>query len=245
MSRDPTEPVDGPAAAPDGAAGCHVAPSRPTLARLIDHTLLRPEATAAEVAAHAREGRALGVAAVCVHGAFTPLVRAQLAGSAVRTCTVVGFPHGAMARAAKAAEARLAVADGAEELDMVMALGAALAGDWDRVQDDVAGVVEAASGVPVKVIVEAALLDPEALGRACLAAEAAGAAWVKTSTGFHAAGGAREEDVRRMRRAVGGRLGVKASGGIRSYAMACAMLAAGATRLGTSGTAAILAAAPA
>jgi deoxyribose-phosphate aldolase len=173
-----------------------------------------------------------------------PLVRARLADTPVRCCAVVGFPHGAMATAAKAAEARLAVADGATELDMVLALGAARAGAWDAVRDDVAAVVHAAGGAGVKVIVEAALWTPLELVLACLAAEEAGAAFVKTSTGFHASGGAREADVRLMRRAVGDRLGVKASGGIRTVEAACAMLAAGATRLGTSGSAAILAALP-
>jgi deoxyribose-phosphate aldolase len=178
------------------------------------------------------------VAAVCVHGAWARLVRERLAGSAVRSCAVVSFPHGAMCPAAKAAEARLAVEDGAEELDMVMALGRARAGEWEQVRDDVAAVTRAVP-VPVKVIVEAAALAPVELALACLVSVEGGAAFVKTSTGFHPAGGAREADVRLMRLAVGEQAGVKASGGIRTAEQARRMLLAGANRIGASASAAI------
>ncbi|MFL5507588.1 MAG: deoxyribose-phosphate aldolase [Gemmatimonadales bacterium] len=211
------------------------------LAPLLDHTLLAPDATAAQVQNLADEGRALGVAGVCVDGAWTHLVRERLEGSSVRTVVVVGFPHGAMATAAKAFEAWQAVHDGADELDMVMSLGRAKAGEWDAVQDDIAAVVEAGAGTPVKVILETILLEPLEIVEACLVAIEAGAEFVKTSTGFHPAGGAREAAVRLMRRAVGDDFGVKASGGVRSAETAIRMLAAGANRIGTSSAAAMVA----
>jgi deoxyribose-phosphate aldolase len=167
-------------------------------------------------------------------------VRERLAGSPVRTAVVVGFPHGASSTGAKATEAYLCVEDGAQELDMVMALGRAMAGEWDAVRDDIAAVTRAAA-VPVKVIVESAVLTPFQLVAACLVAVEAGAAFVKTSTGFHPLGGAREREVRLMRRAVGDAIGVKASGGIRTAEDARRMLLAGASRIGTSSAAAIVA----
>jgi deoxyribose-phosphate aldolase len=215
--------------------------SIPGLAPLLDHTLLAPDATTTQIRHLAEEGRALGVAGVCVDGAWTHLVRERLEGSPVRTVVVVGFPHGAMATPAKAFEAWQAVHDGAEELDMVMALGRAKAGEWDAVHDDIAAVVEAASGVPVKVILETILLEPLEIVEACLVAVEAGAEFVKTSTGFYPAGGAREAAVRLMRRAVGDDVGVKASGGVRSVDAAIRMLAAGANRIGTSGAPAMVA----
>ncbi|MDX2192519.1 MAG: deoxyribose-phosphate aldolase [Gemmatimonadales bacterium] len=223
------------------AIGAPATLAGPPLAAVIDHTLLRAEATAADVAATADEGRALGAASVCVNGRWVPLVSGRLRGGVVRCCAVVGFPLGAMAARAKAAEAAHAIADGAAELDMVVALGALLAGELGAVHDDIAEVVLAARGIPVKVILESAALSPLAIAQGCLLAEAAGAAFVKTSTGFHAAGGASVEAVALMRAAVGGRLGVKASGGIRTLADAQRMLGAGATRLGASATRAIVA----
>jgi deoxyribose-phosphate aldolase len=214
---------------------------RPGLAHVIDHTILKAEATAADIRRTADEGRALGTATVCVNGVWVATVAHVLQGSPTGVAAVVGFPLGAMHPAAKAAEAARAVADGATELDMVLQLGAALAGDWAMVHDDIAAVVQAAGAVPVKVILEAAALPPLAVAMASLVSVAAGARYVKTSTGFHASGGASVEAVGLMRRAVGPTVGVKASGGVRTAEQALAMLAAGADRIGTSGSAAICA----
>lgn len=211
------------------------------LASFLDHTLLAPDADAPHVLRVAAEGRALGAAGVCVAGSWTRLVREELAGSSVRTVVVVGFPHGATTTAVKAFEARQAVEDGAAELDMVMALGRAKGGEWDAVHDDIAAVVAAAPGVPVKVILETILLEPHQIVEACLVAVEAGAQFVKTSTGTITSGGARESSVRLMRRAVRDAIGVKASGGIRSLEVALRMLSAGANRIGTSSAPAMLA----
>ncbi len=214
-------------------------PSARGLARFVDHTLLRPDATEAQVRAVAQEGLALGVASVCVNGCWVRLVARILEGSAVRTCAVVGFPLGATASVAKAHEAARAVGDGAQEIDMVQALGHAQAGAWAQVAADMAAVRAACGNAALKVILETAILDDEAIVAACFVARDAGADYVKTSTGFHAAGGATEHAVRLMRRTVGAAMGVKASGGIRSAEAAIAMLAAGANRLGMSSTAAL------
>ena len=209
---------------------------RAALAQTVDHTLLKPEATDAQVAALVAEAAELGAFSVCVSPSRLPLqVPAGLA-----VCTVVGFPSGAHASAVKAAEAAQAVRDGATEVDMVIDLGRARAGDWAAVEADVAAVKQACGDVLLKVIVESAALDAEQLVQACRASEAGGAQYVKTSTGFHPAGGASLEAVRAMRATVGDRLGVKASGGIRDTATALAMLEAGASRLGLSGTRAVL-----
>jgi deoxyribose-phosphate aldolase len=214
--------------------------SRAALARMIDHTLLAPTATAADVAALCREAADLGVAAVCVSPSRLP-VPAGLLPPTVAVAAVVGFPSGAHHPEAKAREAALAAAGGAGEVDMVIDLGAATAGEWDRVEAGIAAV-RAAVPAPIvlKVIVESAALAGDGIERACAAAEAAGADMVKTSTGFHPAGGATVEAVTRLRAAVGDRLGVKASGGIRTAEVARAMVDAGATRLGCSATRAIL-----
>ncbi len=212
-------------------------PAQRGIAAFIDHTLLKPEATPADIDHAAQQGRELGVASVCVNGRWVARVCQALEGSEVRTCAVIGFPLGAMATAAKADEARLAMADGAAELDMVMSLGEARAGHWDLVAKDIAAVITEAGKVPVKVILETALLSPEDIVQASLVAMDAGAAFVKTSSGFHGAGGATEPAVRLMRRAVGAKMGVKASGGVRTSEMAIRFLAAGANRLGCSATA--------
>ena len=207
---------------------------------MIDHTLLAPEATPARIEAVCAEAQELGVAAVCVSPRWVAeAVRAL--GGAVPVASVVGFPSGAHRSEVKADEGRLAVADGAKELDMVVALGAVLAGDWAAVENDV-HVVRRGAPAPVtlKVIVESAVLSPEQLARVCRAAVDAGADYVKTSTGYHPAGGATVEAVASMRVAVGPDVGVKASGGIRDAATALAMIDAGATRIGASATAAIL-----
>lgn len=209
---------------------------RAAVAGMVDHTLLKPEATAADVAALVDEARRLGVYAICVSPSMLPVDAAP-----VRVATVCGFPSGKHHSEIKAAEAARAVADGAAEVDMVIDLGAAVAGRWQAVQDDIAAV-RAAVPAPalLKVIIESAALTDEQVVAACRAAEAVGADFVKTSTGFHPAGGATVHAVGLMAATVGGRLGVKASGGIRTGAAARAMIAAGATRLGLSGTAAVL-----
>jgi deoxyribose-phosphate aldolase len=214
---------------------------RAELARYLDHTLLAPTATAADVRRLGAEATELGVAAVCVSPARLPLPPGSLGGGIAVAC-VVGFPSGAHTSPVKAAEAARAAADGATELDMVIDLGEATAGNWALVQADISAV-RAAVPAPLvlKVIIESAALGSEAaLVAACRAAEDAGADFVKTSTGFHPAGGATVEAVRTMAGAVGGRLGVKASGGIRTTKDALAMIEAGATRLGCSASRAIL-----
>lgn len=211
------------------------------LARMIDHTLLRPEATTAAVVALCEEANRLGVGAVCVSPSALPLPRGVLAPG-VKVAAVVGFPSGAHQPGVKAAEAATAVRSGADEVDVVINLGRATEGRWDLVEAEIAAVrAEVGPEAVLKVIVESAVLTAEQLDTACRAAEEAGANFVKTSTGFHPAGGATLEAVRSMAGAVGGRLGVKASGGIRTAEAALAMVEAGATRLGTSSSAAILA----
>lgn len=213
---------------------------RPTVASLVDHTLLAPEATSADLEALCDAGVALGVAAVCVNARHTASVTRHLGGR-LPVAAVVGFPSGAHRTDVKAFEAAHAVEDGAVELDMVMALGAALEGRWAAVAADITMVRTAApSPIVLKVILESALLSEDALRRACEVAVNAGADYVKTSTGFHPSGGATVESVRTMRDTVGPDIGVKASGGIRDAATALAMIDAGASRIGASSTAAIL-----
>jgi deoxyribose-phosphate aldolase len=218
-----------------------VTPSRGELAALVDHTLLKPEATEADVVALVDEAAALGVYAVCVSPSMVPVA---VAAGGVRVAAVAGFPSGKHVPAVKAQEAAQAVASGASEVDMVIDVGAALAGELDAVRSDIAAVRAAVPDVVLKVIVESAVLlgdsDGRTLVEVCRAAEDAGADFVKTSTGFHPAGGASVRAVALMAGTVGGRLGVKASGGIRAAADALAMLDAGATRLGLSGTRAVL-----
>lgn len=212
------------------------------MAAFVDHTLLKPEATDADVAALVAEAAELGVYAVCVSPSMVPV--AVRAGAGVRVASVAGFPSGKHLPAVKAHEAALAVASGACEIDMVIDVGAALAGDLDAVRADVHAVRGAIGGAVLKVIVESAALlalaDEPTLAQVCRAAEDAGADFVKTSTGFHPAGGASVRAVALMAETVGGRLGVKASGGIRTAEDALAMLDAGATRLGLSGTRGVL-----
>jgi deoxyribose-phosphate aldolase len=221
-------------------------PARPTraqLAALVDHTLLKPEATAADVQALVAEGAELGVYAVCVSPSMVPVAVAS-APAGLPVAAVAGFPSGKHTCAVKAREAADAVAAGAAEVDMVIDIGAAVAGDLRAVRDDIAAVRAATPDALLKVIVESAVLlglaDGRILTGVCRAAEDAGADFVKTSTGFHPAGGASVAAVALMSEAVGGRLGVKASGGIRTAADALAMVDAGATRLGLSGTRAVL-----
>lgn len=214
---------------------------RAALARMIDHTLLDPAATPGQVAMVCAEASELAVAAVCVSPSRLPLVPGCLPPE-IGVCTVIGFPSGAHRSDVKAREAADAAADGATELDMVIDLGMARAGLWDRVEGDIATVRAAVpSPLVLKVIIEsAAQWTDEAIVDACRAAEAAGADYVKTSTGFHPEGGATVHAVELMAKTVDGRLGVKASGGIRTAAVAQQMVDAGATRLGCSATRAIL-----
>jgi deoxyribose-phosphate aldolase len=210
------------------------------LAATIDHTLLKPDATEAQVMALCREAKKFAFAAVCVNPCHIPLVAQTLQEvPGVRACSVIGFPLGANRSPIKAAEAKQAVADGAQEIDMVMAVGALKEGRLDAVEDDIREVVAAAGKALVKVIIETCCLTDAEKITACQSAVRAGAQFVKTSTGFGGAG-ATVADVRLMRSVVGAAIGVKASGGIRSLEQAMAMLEAGATRIGTSSGVAIV-----
>lgn len=213
-----------------------------TIASMIDHTLLKPEATPAQIEKLCAEAAEYHFASVCVNPVYIPLAARLLKGTGVKVCCVVGFPLGAIATEQKAAEAASCAAMGAEELDMVIHVGAAKAGDWALVQRDIEGVVKAAAGHTVKVIIETCLLTDEEKVKACEAAKAAGADFVKTSTGF-STGGATTHDIALMRKTVGPEMGVKASGGIRDYETAMAMIEAGANRIGASAGIAIVAAA--
>ena len=210
--------------------------TRRDIARMIDHTLLRPEATGAQVAALVAQGAELGVFSVC----GSPNQRPLRTPDGLAVTTVCGFPSGAHTTAVKAAEAAGAVAAGANEIDMVVNLKLVKEHDFDAVEADVRAVRGAVGEGVLKVIIESAALSDEEIVACCRAAQSAGADFVKTSTGFHPAGGADVHAVELMRATVGERLGVKASGGIRTAADALAMVAAGANRLGVSATAAIL-----
>jgi deoxyribose-phosphate aldolase len=213
------------------------------LAGMLDHSVLKPEASRDHVAEGARVVRQWRVGYYCVQPCWVRDAVTMLADTPAQVVAVVGFPHGCERTPVKVEAARLAIGDGARELDMVINLGMLSSGDVQAAAADVAAVIAAARGIPVKVILETAALDEERKRLACRLAVDAGAAFVKTSTGFHPAGGARIADVRLLRDAVGATIGVKASGGIRSLADARAMIAAGANRIGTSASASILAAA--
>jgi deoxyribose-phosphate aldolase len=215
-----------------------------SVARLIDHTILKPEATRDEVRQVCAEARQYAFASVCVNAFWVPLVASELAGSPVLTCTVAGFPLGATSTDAKVAEARFAMREGASEIDMVLNIGALRGGELHAVEHDIRAVAEAAhsGGSVLKVILETALLDDAMKVAACQLAQKAGADFVKTSTGF-SKGGATVEDVTLMRRTVGSSMGVKASGGIRTLETLRAMVAAGASRVGASASVAIMEAA--
>jgi deoxyribose-phosphate aldolase len=199
----------------------------------IEHTLLAPDATPARIEALCAEAVLHGFAGVCVNPVHVARARAALAGTALEIVSVIGFPLGANVARVKAFEAELALSDGADALDTVMAIGAAKAGDWAAVEADARAVVEVARGAAVKLILETGLLDDAEKDRACQVAIAAGCAFVKTCSGF-AEGAASARDVALLRASVRGRAAIKASGGIRSAADARAMLAAGASRIGTS-----------
>ena len=233
---------------PPRAAGGKVATARvdpasvqkaTDLAPYIDHTLLKPEARAEDVVRVAEEARQYGFATVCVNSCHVATAARVLAGSSVLPIAVVGFPLGAMLSAAKAFEAREAIRAGAREIDMVLNLGALKARDYQRVHQDIAAVVEASHPIPVKVILETGHLTDEEKVVACALSKAAGAAFVKTSTGF-GPGGATVKDIELMRAVVGDDVGVKASGGVRSAEDAVKLIRAGANRLGASASVAIV-----
>ena len=209
------------------------------LAGMIDHTILKPEATRAEVARLCDEAIAHGFASVCVNAVHAGFVAGRLKNSAVKTCVVVGFPLGASGAAAKADEAVRAIADGADEIDMVIDVGALREGDLDRFRADIAAVRQATAGKVLKVIIETCLLNDAQKETACRVSKELGADFVKTSTGF-SSGGATVEDIALMRRVVGPEMGVKASGGVRTAENAWAMVEAGATRIGASASIAIV-----
>lgn len=205
------------------------------IARAIDHTLLKPDATREQIEKLCAEAREFGFATVCVNPAWVRLCADRLRGSETRVCTVVGFPLGATMPEVKAYEAGRVVAEGACEVDMVLNVGALKSGDHRLVERDIAGVVAAshAGGAIVKVILETALLTDDEKVKGCVLSQAAGAEFVKTSTGF-GPGGATAEDVALMRRVVGREMGVKAAGGVRDLKSAQQMIAAGADRIGAS-----------
>ena len=209
------------------------------LAKTIDHTLLKPDATGAQILKLCDEAKAYGFASVCVNPYRVALAAEALKGSDVTTCCVVGFPLGAVPPESKAAETAVAVKDGAREIDMVMNIGAAKDGDWALVERDIAAVKAACGRARLKVIIECCLLTDDEKVRACQAAVRAGADFVKTSTGF-SKGGATVHDVALMRRTVGPDIGVKAAGGIHTRAEAEAMIQAGANRIGASAGIAIV-----
>ncbi|SDF67958.1 deoxyribose-phosphate aldolase [Sporomusa acidovorans] len=201
------------------------------IAKIIDHTMLKPEATKEIIRRYCAEARTYGFASVCVNSCHAALVASELKGSGIKTCCVVGFPLGAMITEVKAFEAEAAVKAGAEEIDMVINIGGIKDGDIDFVTTDIRAVVEAAKPAAVKVIIETCLLSDEEKIAACEAAVRAGAGYVKTSTGF-STGGATLNDVKLMRQTVGNRAKVKASGGIRTHEFACQLAEAGADRIG-------------
>ncbi len=201
------------------------------IAKKIDHTMLKADAKAETIRKYCAEAKEYNFASVCVNTCHVPLVAKELEGSDVKTCCVVGFPLGAMSTAAKAFEAKHAVSEGANEVDMVINIGAMKDENYDFVKEDIAAVVEASKPAIVKVIIETCLLTDEEKKKACILSVEAGAAFVKTSTGF-STGGATVEDIKLMRETVGDNAQVKASGGIRTPEDADAMLKAGADRIG-------------
>lgn len=209
------------------------------ITQAVDHTILKAETTAFDIVRVCEEAKHFGFFSVCINPVFITLAKDQLKGSSVKVCTVVGFPLGASTSETKAFETGNAVALGADEIDMVMHIGAARAANWQMVEDDIRAVVKAARGQLVKVILETCLLTHDQKIRACEIVRDSGAHFVKTSTGF-STGGATVEDVKLMREIVGPGFGVKASGGLKTLGDFEAMISAGANRLGTSSAAQIL-----
>jgi len=209
------------------------------LAKTIDHTLLKAEATQAQVEKLCQEAAEYDFASVCINPTWVPLSYKLLRGTSVMVCTVVGFPLGATTTETKALEARQAVEGGAAEIDMVINVGRLKSGDYDAVEHDIYHVVRTSAPAQVKVIIETCFLTDDEKIKACVLAQEGGAHFVKTSTGF-GSGGAKIEDIALMRRIVGEYMGVKASGGIREYETAAQMIEAGASRLGASASIAIV-----
>ncbi|MBC5660889.1 deoxyribose-phosphate aldolase [Anaerosacchariphilus sp. NSJ-68] len=207
--------------------------TREQLASYIDHTLLKPDASLPQIKKICEEAKTYHFASVCVNSYWIPTVAAELAGTDIAPCSVIGFPLGAGLSSSKAAEAKDAIAAGAKEIDMVINVGAIKSGDWDGVKKDIEAVNAVKGGAKLKVIIETCLLTDEEKVKACQASMEAGADFVKTSTGF-STGGATAHDVALMRQTVGDGLGVKASGGIRTLEDALTMIEAGASRLGAS-----------
>jgi deoxyribose-phosphate aldolase len=210
------------------------------IAGLIDHTLLRPDATRADIQKLAEEAKHHGFRTVCVNPYYIEAARDTLEGTGVEVCTVIGFPLGSTVTGAKVCEARGALSLGAHELDMVINIGAARSGDWEDVRNDIEEVISAAPGLVHKVIIETCYLSREEKVRAVETALEAGAGFIKTSTGM-GTGGATVEDVRLIKEIVGARAGIKAAGGIKTLAQVLEMLGAGATRIGTSSGVSIMA----
>jgi deoxyribose-phosphate aldolase len=223
----------------DRIAVCNPTKKGSATARYVDHTLLKPNATQEEIAKLCEEAKSYCFASVCINPTYVSLAAQLLRGTGVKICTVVGFPLGSTTPTVKAIEARDAIANGADEIDMVINVGALKSGNDVLVFDDIRAVREATRGRVLKVILETSLLSKEEKVRACAAAKKAGADFVKTSTGF-GGGGATVEDIALMRQTVGPLMGVKASGGIRDTQTAEQMIQAGATRLGTSASVAIV-----
>ena len=210
------------------------------MAKYIDHTILKPDASLAQVKKVCDEAKEYNFASVCVNTGYVKFVAEQLAGTDVKPCVVVGFPLGACTTEAKAFEAKDAIEKGAKEVDMVINIGAIKSNDWDLVEKDIAALVDTCKGKALlKVILETCLLTDDEKVKACQICKKVGADFVKTSTGF-STGGATVEDVKLMRETVGPEMGVKASGGVRTYEDAVAMIKAGASRLGTSSGVAIV-----
>ncbi len=209
----------------------HIA--NPDVAKVIDHTLLSPDATRERIASLCQEARECGFASVCVNPGWVKAAAQLLEDSEVKVCTVIGFPLGATSTWSKAMETRDAIANGADEIDMVLNIGALKSGDEDWVREDIASVVKAADGRVVKVILETGLLTDAEKVKASLLAKEAGASFVKTCTGF-GPGGATVEDISLLRKTVGNQMGIKASGGVRDYESARRMIEVGANRIGTS-----------
>ena len=201
------------------------------IAKMIDHTMLKADATTETIKRYCSEAKEYGFASVCVNTCHVPLVAEELKGSDVKVCCVVGFPLGAMSTAAKAFEAKTAVQDGADEVDMVINVGGMKDGNYEMVKSDIKAVVDASEGRTVKVIIETCLLTKDEIVKACELSVEAGASFVKTSTGF-STGGALASDVALMKKTVGDRAKVKASGGIRTYEQAMELINAGADRIG-------------
>lgn len=210
-----------------------------TMASMIDHTVLKPGTTREQVVQYCRQAIEHNFASVCINPCFVKLVAQELKNSEVKTCTVIGFPLGSNTTEVKAYEAKKAVEEGAQEVDMVINVGALKEGDLEYVENDIAQVVKASQGALVKVIIETCLLTDQEKVTVCTLAKKAGAHFVKTSTGF-STGGATSADIALMRKTVGDSIGVKASGGVRSLQEALAMIEAGANRIGTSSGLAIM-----